>query len=95
MEGTNLAFNIVPKNDSFVLASDYFKYTKPFRQESKSLKPDFINSDEKAGELNKSVNEIPYGVEKDREKNIKSSRQENPTPNILEWKQILKNRQGR
>lgn len=95
LEGTNLAFNIVPKNDSFVLASDYFKYTKPFRQESKSLKPDFINSDEKAGELNKSVNEIPYGVEKDKEKNIKSSRQENPTPNILEWKQILKNRQGR
>ena len=95
LEGTNLAFNIVPKNDSFVLASDYFKYTKPFQVESQNLKPDFINSDEKAGELNKSVNEIPYGVEKDKEKNIKSSRQENPTPNIMEWKQILKNRQGR
>lgn len=94
LEGNNLAFNIVPKNDSYVLPADYFKYTKPFQIESKNIKPDFINSDEKPGELNKSINKIPYGVEKEKEKNIKSNRQENPTPNIMEWKQILKNRQG-
>ena len=51
LEGTNLAFNIVPKNDSFVLSSDYFKYTKPFKQESKNLKPDFINSEETVQKL--------------------------------------------
>ena len=31
-------------------------------------------------------------LDKDKEQNIKSNREENPTPNIMEWKQILKNR---
>lgn len=95
LEGSNLAFNIIPKNENFVLSPNYFKYTKPFQVESKNIKPDFINSDEKAQKLNKSLNSIPDGVERDNEQNIKSNRQENPTPNIMEWKQILKNRQGR
>ena len=32
-EGTHLAFEIVPKNESFVLPSDYYKYTRPFSAE--------------------------------------------------------------
>ncbi len=32
-EGTHLAFEIVPKNDSFVLPENYFKYTRPFSAE--------------------------------------------------------------
>ena len=32
-EGTNLAFQVVPKNDSYVLPSNYFKYTRPFSAE--------------------------------------------------------------
>lgn len=34
-EGTNVAFNVVPKNDSYVLPSDYYKYTRPFASEMK------------------------------------------------------------
>ena len=33
IEGTNLAFNVVPKNGSFVLPEDYYKYTRPFSAE--------------------------------------------------------------
>ena len=32
-EGTNLAFQVVPKNDSYVLPSNYYKYTRPFSAE--------------------------------------------------------------
>ena len=32
-EGVNIAFNVVPKNESFVLPSDYYKYTRPFASE--------------------------------------------------------------
>ena len=39
-EGVNVAFNIVPKNESYVLPSDYYKYTRPFADEMK----DGINS---------------------------------------------------
>ena len=34
-EGANVAFNVVPKNESFVLPSDYYKYTRPFTDEMK------------------------------------------------------------
>ena len=36
-EGANLAFQIVPKNDSFVLDDNYFKYTRPFSAEMRDV----------------------------------------------------------
>ena len=33
IEGTSIAFNVVPKTDTYVLPPDYFKYTRPFMQE--------------------------------------------------------------
>lgn len=32
-EGINIAFQIVPKQESFVLPTDYYKYTHPFAKE--------------------------------------------------------------
>ena len=32
-EGMALAFNVVPKNDSYVLPPEYYKYTRPFQGE--------------------------------------------------------------
>ena len=34
-EGANIAFNVVPKNETFVLPGDYYKYTRPFADEMK------------------------------------------------------------
>jgi len=45
-EGTHIAFNIIPKKEEYVLASDYYKYTRPFNAEMQ----DKINKD---GSLNK------------------------------------------
>lgn len=33
LEGTNLAFDVIPKQDTFALSTDYYKYTKPFSEE--------------------------------------------------------------
>lgn len=32
-EGFSIAFNVIPKNDAYVLPPDYYKYTKPFQKE--------------------------------------------------------------
>ena len=32
-EGTNLAFNIIPKKEDYVLPPNYYKYTRPFSAE--------------------------------------------------------------
>ena len=32
-EGFAIAFNVIPKNDSYVLPPDYYKYTRPFQHE--------------------------------------------------------------
>lgn len=33
IDGMSMAFNLVSKNDSYVLPADYFKYTTPFEHE--------------------------------------------------------------
>ena len=35
-EGSSIAFNVIPKNDAFVLPADYYNYTKPFIDEMKT-----------------------------------------------------------
>lgn len=36
-EGFAMAFNVIPKNDEFVLPSDYYNYTRPFDGEMKDV----------------------------------------------------------
>ena len=47
-EGVHIAFQIVPKNETYVLPNDYYKYTRPFNAEMQ----DKINKD---GSLNKAL----------------------------------------
>ena len=37
IDGFAVAFNVIPKNDEFVLPSDYYKYTRPFDGEMKDI----------------------------------------------------------
>lgn len=43
VDGFSMAFNIIPKNDEFVLPADYYKYTRPFANEMKDEIPDPSN----------------------------------------------------
>ena len=41
-DGMAMAFNVIPKNDSYVLPPDYYKYTRPF---AKEMQDNFKNPD--------------------------------------------------
>ena len=55
-EGAALAFNTVPKNDSYVLPADYYKYTTPFEGE---MKDKFKNQSD-FNELMKNPGKVPF-----------------------------------
>lgn len=79
-EGYALAFNVIPKSDSFVLPSDYYKYTRPFQREmndkiepSSSLKEKIRNSSKP--ETNAGRNNIRY---------ISPPKESGPRTNVVE-----------
>ena len=82
IQGTNLAFEVVPRQDDYVLDSNYYKYTKPFASEM-------------TGQGN--VEYIMKHPDKnnfiDNQKNVKyllSNRINNPTPNLIERNKMMK-----
>lgn len=87
-EGTHLAFEIVPKNEKFVLPSDYYKYTRPFSAEMQ----DGVRK-------NSSLNEklLKHGATGWSQKatkqqiNIKSKQQTVVEPNFIEKQKIREN----
>lgn len=87
LEGTNLAFQIVPKNDSFVLPSDYYKYTRPFDKEMQ----DKIN---KNPSLNKAFSKHAgfFNDNKTKGANIYMNNKQTPSvePNFIERIKIQK-----
>ena len=43
-EGFSLAFNVIPRNDSYVLPANYYKYTRPFQKEmNEQISPEKTN----------------------------------------------------
>jgi len=84
-EGFSMAFNVVPKNDSYVLPADYFKYTVPFQEEMS----DKFNNQPNIQEAMKKTGKIPYSDNIDKMKYIPSSRVSTPKPSLVETKKIL------
>lgn len=86
-EGTSIAFNVVTKNDTFVLPSDYYKYTRPFSAE---MQDKLINN----SSMNKALlnqGKIPWD-EKAAHRQIYVNAKQNSTvtPNFLERMKIQK-----
>ena len=88
-EGVNIAFEVVPKSDTYVLPSDYYNYTKPFVDEMKTdVKKDMTPM---ADILNNAVK--PQGLaEKDRFNFLRNGATDVPTPNLVE--KIMENNRG-
>ena len=80
-EGTSVAFNVVTKNDTFVLPSDYYKYTKPFRSEMQ----DKINNNSSLNKALINKGAIPWD-EKATKRQIYVDAKQTPVvePNFLE-----------
>ncbi len=88
-EGANLAFEVVPKSDDFVLPSGYYNYTKPFIDEMKTdMRKDMTPMDRI---LNNAVK--PQGInESDKYNFLRNGAKEVPTPNLAERKRIMENK---
>ncbi len=86
IEGTNLAFNVVPKNETYVLAADYYHYTKPFSGEMY----DTINKDNgKTQYLLKNPGKAPWTSTQEKSKFTPAKRGANPHPNFIERNKIM------
>lgn len=85
-EGMSVAFNVIPKNDTYVLSSDYYKYTKPFQNEMN----DKIKKNKNLQNLMEDTQRFQFSKEKSAQmKYIRSPKNAIPQPNMVETKKIL------
>ena len=84
-EGMALAFNTVPKNDSFVLPADYYKYTTPFEGE---MKDSFKNQDN-INDIMKNPGKVPYIDKNQKIKYNTAPRAPMPKGNFVEINKML------
>lgn len=89
IEGANLAFEVVPKEDSFVLPSDYYNYTKPFIDE---MKTDVKKDMTPMSHILKNTSRPQGTAQKDKFNFLRNGATEVPTPNLVERKKIMENR---
>lgn len=87
-EGAHVAFQIVPKNDTYVLPDNYYKYTRPFSAEMQ----DKIKKD---GSLNKALinnGNIPWDKKATKRQIYIDAKQVQPIePNFIERMKIQQN----
>lgn len=84
-EGVVLAFTTVPQTESFVLDSNYHKYTTPFASEMK----DKFKSRNDIDYIMKHPGKIPYIDHYQREKYQSAPKNALPRPDLVETKKIL------
>lgn len=84
-DGMAIAFNLVSKNDSYVLPSDYYKYTTPFEKEMS----DKFKNQPSFTELMKNPGKVPYIDNQQKTKYIPSSQTPMPKPNFVETNKII------
>ena len=84
LEGGNLAFEVVPKSDSYVLPENYFKYTHPFQGEMY----DTITKDGNIKEIMQNPGKIPWAEHQNKNK-YTPARGGVPTPNFIERNKIM------
>lgn len=85
IDGMAIAFNHVSKNDSYVLPSDYYKYTTPFEHEMS----DRFNNQQDIDEIMKNPGKVPFIDQQQKTKYIPSQQTPMPKPNFVETNRIL------
>ncbi len=86
IDGFAIAFNVVPKNDNYVLPSDYYKYTRPFKGEMRDIIKEKSN-------LKELMKDSPRGdfskLNGEKMKYIPATQSSSVKPNMVEKKKIL------
>ena len=88
LEGTELAFNVIPKQENFALSSNYYHYTKPFSEE---MKDTIVPSNGKTKKIMNKSSSVPFSDKSEKVKHYSSDRSEMPSPSYLEQKSIRGN----
>lgn len=86
-EGISIAFNTVPRMEQKVIASDYYRYTKPFTKE-------FYSEGTGKSAMNAMINTKAtpaFTQQQERLKYHKTHSGDIPTPSIMEQKKIRDN----
>ncbi len=87
-EGSHIAFDVVPKNDSFVLPNDYYKYTRPFDYEMR----DKLRKNSSLNSALKNHGAIPWDNKATRKQIYIDSKQNAVNgPNFIERAKIQSN----
>ncbi len=84
-DGFAMAFNLVSKNDAYVLPADYFKYTTPFEHEMNDKFKNVPDIDE----IMKNPGKVPFIDQQQKTKYYASPQNPMPRPNFVETNQIL------
>ena len=84
-DGMALAFNVVPKNDNYVLAADYYRYTSAFGE----VAPQKFRNQDNIDYIMKNPGKIPFIDYNSKTKHYPSDRMPNPTPNLIERNAIM------
>jgi flagellar biosynthesis protein FliQ len=84
-EGMSLAFNGVTKSDTYVLPSDYYRYTKPFEAEMQAGEMNMPG----AKEIMRNPGKVPYIDRQQRLKYDPAPMAPMPKPNFIETNKIL------
>lgn len=84
-DGMAIAFNVVTKNETYVLASDYYKYTTPFEGEMS----DRFKNLPGVNELMKNPGKVPYIDNQQKMKYLPSPKNPMPKPNFVETNKII------
>ncbi|MBQ7450498.1 flagellar biosynthetic protein FliQ [bacterium] len=82
VQGTNMAFQVVPSQDDYVIDSNYYKYTKPFTSEmTEQGNVEYIMKHPDKNNFIDNQGKVKY---------VPSTRTNNPTPNLIEKNKIMK-----
>ena len=84
VEGMSIAFNVVPKNESYALSSDVHTYSSTYGP----LAPEKFKTNSNIDYIMKNPNKVPYIDNSEKIKNTGSNRINNPQPDLLETRTI-------
>lgn len=85
IDGMSIAFNLVSKNDAYVLPANYYRYTTPFEKEMK----DSFSNQQSIDEIMKNPGKVPFIDKQEKTKYLPSSRNPMPKPNFVETNKII------
>lgn len=85
-EGGYIAFNLIPKMETYVLPADYYRHTSPFASE---MKDTISPSSGKTKDLMQNPGKIPWVDRQEKNKYTPAIQGANPRPNLIETNKIL------